>query len=45
MLGPNAGAEELAIQWKDGKGRRALPPRARSLARAQLRDDDPLRSL
>jgi len=45
MLGPNAGADELAIQWKDGKGRRALPPRARSQARASLRDNDPLRSL
>ncbi len=45
MLGPGSGAEELAILWKDGKGRRALPPKARSQARAQLRENDPLRSL
>jgi DNA replication protein DnaC len=45
MLGPDAGAEELAILWKDGKARRSLPPKARSQARAQLRDNDPLRSL
>jgi len=45
MLGPNAGPDELAIQWKGYKGRRSLPSRARSQARAQLRDDDPLRSL
>ena len=45
MLGPDAGAAELAIQWKDSKGRRALPPRARSQARASLRDGDPLKSL
>ena len=45
MLGPNAGPDELAIQWKGYKGRRSLPPRARSQARAQLSDNDPLRSL
>jgi len=45
MLGPDSGAEELAILWKDGKGRRSLPPKVRSQARAQLRENDPLRSL
>ena len=43
-LGPD-GVEELTRQLKDGKGRPPLPPRARSQARANLRDNDPLRSL
>ncbi len=45
MLGPGIGAEELAIQWKGSKGRRSLPPRSAGPARAQLRENDPLRSL
>jgi DNA replication protein DnaC len=43
-LGPD-GVEELKRQLKDGKGRTSLPPKVRSQARAQLRDNDPLRSL
>jgi hypothetical protein len=46
MLGPDARAEDLAIQGKDGKSRRSVPAaRGRTQARAQLRENDPLRSL
>lgn len=46
MLGPDARAEDLAIHWKDGKSRRSVPAaRGRTQARAQLRENDPLRSL
>ncbi|NQW03618.1 MAG: ATP-binding protein [Acidobacteria bacterium] len=45
MLGPDPSAEELGILWKGGRKSVALPPRSRGQARAQLRDNDPLRSL
>lgn len=45
LLEPGAGAEELALLWKAGKSRRTTPARGRTQARAQLRENDPLRSL
>ena len=44
QLGPG-GVDELSRRVKEGKGRQQLPPRARSQARANLRDGDPLKSL
>jgi hypothetical protein len=45
MLPPNGGPNDLAILWQTNKGRRVLPSRARGPARAQLRDNDPLKGL
>ncbi len=45
MLPPNGGPNDLTILWQTNKGRRVLPARARGPARAQLKDNDPLRSL
>jgi len=45
MLPPNGGPNDLTILWQTNKGRRVLPARARGQARAQLKDNDPLRSL
>jgi DNA replication protein DnaC len=38
MMPANGGPDDLAILWKQHKGRRALPARAHGQARAQLRD-------
>ena len=38
MLPPNSGPDDLAIIWKKGRGRRPLPSRTNSPARAQLRE-------
>lgn len=45
MLPPNGGPNDLTILWQTNKGRRVLPSRTRGPARAQLKDNDPLRSL
>jgi DNA replication protein DnaC len=38
MLPANGGADDLAMLWKKGRGRRPLPSRAQSPVRAQLRE-------
>jgi DNA replication protein DnaC len=38
MLPANGGPDDLAMLWKKGKGRRALPSRTHSQARAQIRE-------
>ncbi len=45
MLPPNSGPRDLEIQWAQNKERKTLPSRSRGPAKAQLRDNDPLRSL
>ena len=37
MLPANGGAEDLAVLWKKGRGRRGLPARTQGPARAQIR--------
>jgi len=38
MLPANGGADDLAVLWKKGRGRRTLPARTQGPARAQLRE-------
>lgn len=38
-LPPNGGPEDLVMLWKRNPQRRSLPPRAKGMARAQVRDD------
>jgi DNA replication protein DnaC len=38
MLPANGGPDDLALLWKKGRGRRPLPSRAHSPARAQIRE-------
>jgi hypothetical protein len=42
-LPPNGGADDLVVLWKRSPNRRALPSRARTVARAQLAETSILR--
>ena len=43
-LPPNGGADDLAVLWKRSPNRRALPSRARTVARAQISESAVLRA-